>query len=189
METFSKDELYTIAKKSNVRDLLNLCLTNKRFNQIVCNNPYIWTFLLKRDFDFNYVGSKNPKNLYLGILEELSKYYEELNIDMPKTFTQNEIYQIFEKVEPLHLYFTAAKFGAIFIMKSMENTDNLFRNYEDALDDFIMDMDMSSLEHLLSRGPDLGVVTALETVIEEGDIEKAKLILKYYEITKVGKLK
>ncbi len=69
MERLDKDELFTLAKNSNVRDLLSLCITNKRFNQLICENANIWKYLLKRDYDFDYVGPKNPKKLYLNLLK------------------------------------------------------------------------------------------------------------------------
>ena len=80
------------------------------------------------------------------------------------------------------MYFIAAKFGAIFIMKPMEGTDALFMNLEGLLGYDIVDMELNALEHILSTGINLGVTNALQEVIDAGDIDKAQIILKYYEI-------
>ena len=177
MENLSKDELYLIATKLNVRDLLSMCLSNSKINEKLCQTRDIWVFLLKRDYDFDYTGTKNPKELYLGITNVLYSYYEKddgtsLNMPKGKTFTQKEITDIFiDMVEtgsspsPIGLYFIAAKYGAIFVMKSVYTTDT-FNMYNDGiLHEYVMDMDINALEYTLSKSFDLGVASALATVI------------------------
>ncbi len=120
----------------------------------------------------------------------LSYYYENYETDepMPKTFTQDDISEIFKLYEPTSLYWVAAEFGAIPIMKMFEGSDRLFMGYEGTLGEFVMYMDINALKHHLKNYGDLGVSQALAVVIEKGDIEKAQAITKYYEIVEVYKL-
>jgi len=42
--------LYEFISHMSYQDIIKLCRTNKYYNQI-CQNNYVWSFLLKRDFD------------------------------------------------------------------------------------------------------------------------------------------
>lgn len=81
MERLPADVLYEIStsltsnavtlkdKYNNAAQIINLCKTNKRFNQIYCSNNKIWKELWQRD-----IGGRLPNNVrekYLNILQEL----------------------------------------------------------------------------------------------------------------------
>ena len=197
MEKLNKDELFEIASKLDLKSLLSLCFSNSKFNNLICQRREIWKFLLNRDYSFNYKGTKNPKKLYLKLTHILSYYYERKEESMPQKFTQKEIIEILQDINErdIHidfgLYFVAAEYDATFLMIPLENNERLFMDYEGMLGEFIMDMGINTLEGLLSREVNLeilGIRNALTETIEQGDIERAKLILKYYEIVEMGQL-
>jgi hypothetical protein len=47
-----------------LRNIVNLCLTSKRFNEVICDNEYFWRLKFIKDYKFvpNYTG--NWKHLY-----------------------------------------------------------------------------------------------------------------------------
>ena len=54
LENLNKDELILIALELDTPSLLKLCQSNKRFNNIVCNNQNMWRNKLIKDFPVYY---------------------------------------------------------------------------------------------------------------------------------------
>ena len=70
-------------------DILNLCLTSKYFNDILCNNEQFWTLKLERDFSGEkllpiYGNKMKVKNNYKTLfqLQVLSKKLKKWGINM-----------------------------------------------------------------------------------------------------------
>ena len=97
MEHLNVDELFSIAIQLDLPDILSLCKSSKRFNQLVCLRDRIWLALLERDFPdyqkLNIISSprENYKLLYqlyqlkqkLNLPEDVYQLYnlKELNLD------------------------------------------------------------------------------------------------------------
>jgi hypothetical protein len=68
LSTLSKDTLILLALELNLSDLTNFCRSNKRANDLVCNNPTFWIYKLKKDFNYSFFGKpdmlRNPKKYY-----------------------------------------------------------------------------------------------------------------------------
>ncbi len=52
MEEISKDPLWEIADKLSNQDLMALCLTNKRYYNIICNNKQSWFWRIYKRFGY-----------------------------------------------------------------------------------------------------------------------------------------
>lgn len=65
----------TIEEKfDNVQQIINLCKTNKRFNQILCGNEKLWQELWKRDI--STIVPANTRQEYLKALNRLNQKEE-----------------------------------------------------------------------------------------------------------------
>ena len=71
METFNKDELFSLAIKLDLPDLIALCQTNKRFHEALYFPDTIWLFLLK-----TYFPSHDQFNLKLSPRETYNLLYQ-----------------------------------------------------------------------------------------------------------------
>ncbi len=63
MEDLPEEVTMAIWEKLPIRQILNLCKTSTKF-QSICNDPYTWKFLLRRDFNMEYSGY-DPKTKYI----------------------------------------------------------------------------------------------------------------------------
>lgn len=66
-EKFPKDVLYQIFLDMDHQDILNVCLSSKQFNDMICNSDKFWSLKLFHDYQFrsNEIGGeKNTKNFY-----------------------------------------------------------------------------------------------------------------------------
>ena len=52
MENITKDPLWEIADKLSNEELIALCLTNKRYFDIVCNNKQFWYWRIYKRFGY-----------------------------------------------------------------------------------------------------------------------------------------
>jgi hypothetical protein len=81
--TLPADPLRLIAEilfRSTGRDLVNLCLTNSRFNRFLCGSPDFWRFLYYRDIS-EFPPKDGPfsfKKVYLDFYR-IQEYYRKLN--------------------------------------------------------------------------------------------------------------
>ena len=67
-----KDPTLLIALELSPIDLLNLCKSNKRFNNLICNNQQFWQMKLIKDFNFADFSNKKdmtPKQIYTQIVK------------------------------------------------------------------------------------------------------------------------
>jgi len=55
METIANELIYNIIENLDIREILTLCSTNVKYRTI-CQEPYTWIYLLKRDFNLTYNG-------------------------------------------------------------------------------------------------------------------------------------
>ena len=74
MEKLNKDELFTLALRLDLPDLLNFCSVNKYIDKSICKRDDIWIYKLRKDFpDYkNLKVEKSFKDLY-KILYSLSQ--------------------------------------------------------------------------------------------------------------------
>lgn len=90
-EILSDDIMFNIALHSSYADIINLCRTNKNYNQHVCHNEYFWKIKYNNDFEaFNKEEHKKYKDYEikwfhtkeenLMTLDEFKQYYFE-NVD------------------------------------------------------------------------------------------------------------
>ncbi len=80
MEDLPNEIIYNIALDMNLKDILNSCLTSKKFYNIICDNENFWVTKLKRDFnilhDANISSAKEYyRNLLLRIKEAKKEYF------------------------------------------------------------------------------------------------------------------
>lgn len=69
-----KDVLFTIALELNLPDLLKLCQTNSRINNLVCKQKNIWIAKLLREFpDVPIVG--DPRSHYVKLVNNIGEVY------------------------------------------------------------------------------------------------------------------
>lgn len=99
MFKLNNDEIYLIAMKLNLKDVLTLRLSNKRINKLICDRYIIWFKKLSKDFP-NYprtLKRKNNKETYI-FLHGLLQIKKKLNIDftLEKIFN-TEILNLFDK--------------------------------------------------------------------------------------------
>lgn len=67
MERLGRDEIFIIASKLKLLDLLNFCQVTRKID----NN--LWIYKLKNELGFDY-DEKNPKETYLKLYKELYGY-------------------------------------------------------------------------------------------------------------------
>ena len=81
METLPKDMFYEISKDMDIRDLINLCETNKLANKQICKNDDVWTYRLNKEFpnwkDFKI--NKSSIDIYI-FLYQLKILKEKLDL-------------------------------------------------------------------------------------------------------------
>lgn len=118
LETLPKDVLVLLALRMSPPDLMNFCLTKKRFNESVCNNRDFWVEKLKRDYPYAISLSErglrlvNPKNTYIRNFTEIQKAVEEFIGEQKKTtkLTPEELKQ-FEKDLNIYRYYKKYSFN------------------------------------------------------------------------------
>ena len=88
MESSSKDVLVKIALEMSLKDILNLCLTNKRFNAYICNNESFWLNKILRDYpnvtNYKEFGSTN-KERYMNLSKDI---VIDISIKIENTMTE-----------------------------------------------------------------------------------------------------
>jgi len=68
MDNLSKDLLFFIGTKLDLKDLINFCKMNNRTYNLLYNKDDIWTFKLINDFDAKYSRNKlSPREVYIFI--------------------------------------------------------------------------------------------------------------------------
>jgi len=63
MELLPYESYYQFLQNLDIRDIIHLCQTNIKLSKI-CQDPYTWTYLLKRDFNLDYKGP-DPYQTYI----------------------------------------------------------------------------------------------------------------------------
>ena len=70
MEDLSKDELIYIAMMLDLPDILSLCKSKKRFNEVICKQDIFWYNKIKQDYphitDLELYG-ENYKQIYKNL--------------------------------------------------------------------------------------------------------------------------
>ena len=89
METLPKDIYFTLAKDMEIRDLIDLCIADKRANEKICKNEDVWRYRLEKEFpdwkQFNL--NKSLINTYV-FLYQLKILKKKLNL-------KESIYQLY----------------------------------------------------------------------------------------------
>src|SRR5665647_3930808 len=97
MEDITKDILFKVAIDLNLSDLLHLCQTNRRFNNLFCNNDEFWRIKLYREFPetINKINKKilekyeySYKDIYKQII---NKNYVISKEDFDKVFQSTKV--------------------------------------------------------------------------------------------------
>ena len=77
MNKLPKDVIVLLALDLTLPDIISLCQTKKRIDQIICQNPNFWRQKIQRDFPgAKYDQGDNPKQIYFKIGRILKKYPE-----------------------------------------------------------------------------------------------------------------
>src|SRR3989442_1633954 len=94
MENLQKDVVILMVLEYNMPDIMSLCLTSKRLNEILCNNDTLWMNKVKKDYPdtFNAVKGKYEK------IEWKKLYRRKYNVEggnfgfvkLAMAFTNNE---------------------------------------------------------------------------------------------------
>lgn len=72
-----------------IEELLNLCKTNKAFNQL-CNNQQTWQFLLKRDFSTQ--ANNDARKEYFGnVLKDVARNYNDQAMELDRKMRNDEL--------------------------------------------------------------------------------------------------
>ena len=101
MEKLNKNELFLLALEMDVADILNLCKTNKKFQEKLCKNDDIWRYKLLKEYDIK--NSINPKQEYLKLAALSTVFWTRVtNKKDVKLWTENidKLLEIFEKHYP-----------------------------------------------------------------------------------------
>lgn len=106
-------------KFNNANQIINLCKTNKRFNQVYFKNDKIWKELWLRDIDSNL--DHYSKNKYLNILNKL------------KNKSMDDILLYASKYDYLELAKYALDRGARIIQEDYDESEDEWLREEDAL--------------------------------------------------------
>ena len=69
ISSMPRELMIKLALDMDVKDILALCQTSKRFNEVICNDNELWRKLIERDF-----GVKNVYEPSKSRYEEYSKY-------------------------------------------------------------------------------------------------------------------
>lgn len=92
MDNLPADVIRKTALELGPRDVLSLCLTNKKFKESVCNSPAFWRNKIQMDYpnqtslvNITKMFQENPKNFYM-ILTMNSKIIEITKNEFPGTF-------------------------------------------------------------------------------------------------------
>lgn len=102
MEKLNRDELFLLAVGLDAPSILNLCNTNKRFQEKLCKNDDVWRYKLLKEY---YVSSsKNPKQEYLKLSSLSTVFWTQVVIDEEtvKLWVNNldKLLEIFEENYP-----------------------------------------------------------------------------------------
>ena len=84
LSSLHKDPTLLIALELSPKDLLNLCKSSKRFNDLICNNDNFWRMKLVRDFNFtNFTKVENltPKQIYKQLYDNCKKFIPAYLVD------------------------------------------------------------------------------------------------------------
>ena len=73
MELLPNDMVVYIALSMDIPEVLSLCQTSKRINQIVCDNNNFWISKLKRDYDITMEDPSTTKSAYKNITNVIKK--------------------------------------------------------------------------------------------------------------------
>ena len=80
LQTLPKDALFSIAIELDLPDLLSLCNSYERINELICERNDIWNYKLRKEFPvLNYYG-KNPKEYYIKSKEIVRNHPDWKNI-------------------------------------------------------------------------------------------------------------
>jgi Leucine-rich repeat (LRR) protein len=114
MDNIPADILRVIALNLPIRDILNLCQTNKRYQQHICNNKPFWEALLLRETKGNVnIPSNTDINWYrekLKIWPSVKVLVEKikannLSVDYIQSFNDNwDDFEIIYNLTKLHCY-------------------------------------------------------------------------------------
>lgn len=131
-----KDLIPEIALDLNLTDLNKLCLTSKKFNEVVCNSSLFWQKRLRQDFpniDITNVLLEDTKNLYKYLKSRARVVYTKLkkySSISPGAYS-NYIINHFSIQNKLVRKYSLRK-GDVVIFKEMEEIKNIWmgENFE-----------------------------------------------------------
>lgn len=102
MEKLNRDELFVLALEMDAPSILNLCRTNKRFQEKLCKNDDVWRYKLLKEYYIS--SSKNPKQEYLKLSSLSTVFWTKVITDekIVKLWVDNldKLLEIFEKHYP-----------------------------------------------------------------------------------------
>jgi len=76
MNNINRDELREIAKNLDIQDILSLCQSSKEINDKLCEDDFIWKYLLSRDYPLSPELPGIPNRLaYTLNHRQLTPYY------------------------------------------------------------------------------------------------------------------
>ena len=84
-----KDMLYLLALDLDMATLAAYCRSNKRFNNIACDNEVFWINKLKKDFQIEYNRNReSAKHVYRTIYEALNEVFDASYSYLPVNVTK-----------------------------------------------------------------------------------------------------
>lgn len=78
MEGLNKDLIIFLALDLDLITLIKLCATNKKFNNLICNNNIFWMNRLHQDYPNTlnkFSKDSNFKKIYISLKNKVVKYY------------------------------------------------------------------------------------------------------------------
>lgn len=89
-----KNVILDMALKLDDKDIANLCSTNKKFKEILCNSNIFWRKRLLQEYGIN--NSVNPKETYINIVEN-KRYCSQYSGNGTDTFILDVPLKLFSK--------------------------------------------------------------------------------------------
>jgi ankyrin repeat protein len=140
LENMDKNLLIETALMLNLKDILSLCRTNKKFNDLICNSNIFWINKIKKDY--NFITSEEGKEKYKIIKKynfevaaekgylDLVKYFLKLNPKNYEIILESAIKanqkDIIEYIFKKYHKFDYNKLTFISIMENHEDLVNYF---------------------------------------------------------------
>ena len=104
MYNLEKDELFHITMFLDLHDLLQLCSSSKKLNNLICLNDNIWWYKLAKDYpeykEFSF-DITNPREIYklLYRIDAVKHFFEMENWSLLELYSSKELYVFTEHTE------------------------------------------------------------------------------------------